>query len=308
MKDDLELVSIIIPCKNEEKYIEKCLDSVMSQSFDKERLEILVIDGMSSDRTRDFVKKYPAKVELLDNPKKIFASAVNIGVRAAKGDIIIILGSHAIYPKNYVEKCVKYLEDYNADNIGGEVEPIPYKNTILSKAIALSLKGFLGRGKRKRKEAAQVDTVFGGCYKKEVFKKIGMFNENLAGSSDIEFNLRLIRTGGKIISAPDIVAYYYPKDNIKDFFFHNIRDGIWATYPLKFTKTPLKLRHYLPLIFVLTLPLSIWLYFPVIIYFSLKIASEEKRLGYLFLMPIVFAARHIGYGLGSVAGLIKLIV
>ena len=124
----------------------------------------------------------------------------------------------------------------------------------------------------------------------------------------MEFNLRLRKASGKILLAPDIVSYYYPKSNLKDFFFHNIEDGIWVIYPLKFVKMLFKLRHYIPLIFVLTLPLSIWLYILVSLFFSAQIAFREKDIRYFFVMPAVFATRHIGYGLGSVWGLIKLII
>ena len=108
--------------------------------------------------------------------------------------------------------------------------------------------------------------------------------------------------------APDIVSYYYPKSNLKDFFLHNFEDGVWVIYPLKFVKTPLQLRHYLPLIFVLTLPLSILPYILVSLFFSLKIAIKEKNSRLFFVMPLAFTTRHIGYGLGSVWGLIKLII
>ncbi len=123
----------------------------------------------------------------------------------------------------------------------------------------------------------------------------------------MEFNLRLKKAGGKILLVPDIVSYYYPKSNLKDFFLHNIKDGIWSIFPLKFIKTPFKIRHYIPLIFVLTLPLSIWPYIILSIYFSLKIAFRDKDWRYFFVMPLVFGIRHIGYGLGSLFGLLKLI-
>jgi GT2 family glycosyltransferase len=124
----------------------------------------------------------------------------------------------------------------------------------------------------------------------------------------MEFNLRLKKAGGKILLAPDIVSYYYPSPNLKYFFIHNFEDGIWAIYPLKFIKMSFSLRHYIPLIFVLTLPVSIWFYIPVVFYFSSRIALKEKDIRYFFIMPIVFSVRHLGYGFGSVWGLIKLIL
>ncbi len=331
-RDNCLLVSIIIPCRNEEKFIGKCLDSIILQNYPKEKLEVLVIDGISEDKTREIIKNYSQKysfVKFLDNPKKFIPSALNIGIKNSKGEVIIRMDSHAVYDKNYVLKCLEYLEKYKADNVGGGIKTIPFKNTIIAKSIALSLSHPFGVGGSRfrmgSKKIRIVDTVFGGCYKKEIFKKIGLFNENFTGGSeDMELNLRLKRAGGKIILAPDIVSYYYPKSNFKDFFLHNLRDGIWAIYPLKFVRMPLRLRHYIPIIFVLSLFVSLILglffffakvlfilifgsYLLLNLFFSLEI-SFKKGLKYFFVLPIVFASRHIGYGLGSVWGLIKLII
>jgi len=326
-----DLVSIIIPCYNEEKFIGKCLDSVIIQDFPKDKLEVLVIDGMSNDKTRGILKKYQEKysfIKVLDNPKKNTPSALNIGVKSARGDVIARMDSHAAYQKDYISKSLKYLEDYKADNVGGIIKTLPAKRTLIAEAIAISLGYFFGAGSSYFRIGTDkpkwVDTVFGGCYKKEVFKKVGFFNENLVRSQDIEFNLRLKKAGGKILLAPDIISYYYPKSNFQDFFLHNIQDGIWTIYPLKFVKMPFKLRHYIPLFFIVglffSLALSIFFVFGKVLFvlifgsylfldlfFSLKI-SLKKGLKYFFILPIVFFSRHIGYGVGSVLGFIKLLM
>jgi len=329
--NNLPFVSIIIPCHNEEKYIRKCLDSVVSNDYPRNNIEVLVVDGLSEDKTREIIKSYQTKypfIKILDNPKKFTSFAWNIGIKNAKGEVVVLMGAHTTYLKDYISKSVKYLKEYRADNVGGVLKTVPVENNILARAIAISLSHFFGAGgsyfRIGSKKPKSVDTVFGGCYKKEVFKKIGFFNENLLRSQDMEFNLRLKRAGGKILLAPDIVSYYYPKENLKDFFIHNFKDGIWAIYPLKFVKTPLRLRHYIPLIFVLSLlgtgllgiffPIFFWififflsLYFLSTLYSSAEITLKEKNILFLLLMPIVFANRHIGYGLGSMWGIIKLI-
>lgn len=308
-------VSIVIPCCNEENFISKCLESIIEQDYPKEKLEVLVVDGMSEDKTREILKEYSEKysfIKLLDNPKKFTNFAFNIGIKEAEGEIIALMGAHAGYEKDYVSKCVKYLKEYDADNVGGVIKTLPAENNLIAKAISICLSHFFGAGgsyfRLGLKKPKEVDTVFGGCYKKEVFEKIGYFNENLLRSQDLEFNLRLERAGGKILLVPDIVAYYYPQNNFKDFFWHNFNDGVWAIYPLKFVKFPFKLRHYLPLIFILTLPLSIWPYILLSLIFSFQIAIREKDLRYFFLIPIAFFCRHFGYGLGSIFGLMKLIL
>lgn len=309
-------VSIIIPCRDEEKFVSQCLASIIANDYPKDKLEVLVIDGMSEDGTRkiieEYIRQYPY-IKLLENPQKYTPFALNIGIKQAKGEIIMRMDAHAIYEKDYISKCLRYLDEYKADNVGGIWITVPRDNTFIGKAIALVLSHPFGAGNAYyrigySKEPRWVDTVPFGCYRKEIFKKIGFYNENLVRSQDMEFNLRLKKSGGKILLVPDIVSYYYPKSNLKDFFLHNFEDGVWVIYPLKFVKTPLQLRHYLPLIFVLTLPLSIWLYILVSLFFSAQIAFREKDIRYFFVMPAVFATRHIGYGLGSVWGLIKLII
>ncbi len=328
-KNNLPLVSIVVPCRNEEKFIEKCLESILNQDYPKKKLEILIVDGMSDDRTRNIIENYKLKIEnlkLLDNPKKITPCAFNIGIKQAKGEIIIIMAAHSSYEKDYISKCVKYLNEYDADNVGGVIKTLSAKNRIIAKAITISLSHIFGTGgsyfRMGVKEPRWVDTVFGGCYRREIFDKIGFFDERLVRNQDLEFNLRLRKAGGKILLVPDIVSYYYPKSNLKDFFKHNFKDGFWVTYPLKFGLKTFSWRHLMPLFFVsgligsgiLGFFLSIFfglfffiigLYLLVNIYFSVKITIKEKNLGYLFLTPITFVTRHVPYGLGSIWGLIK---
>ena len=329
--ENLPLVSVIIPCRNEAKFIANCLESILKQSYPKDKMEILVIDGMSGDKTREIVKKYSEKypfIKLLENPNKFTPFALNIAIKKTKGEIIIRMDAHSTYKKDYISTCIKYLNEYDADNIGGIWKILPGEKTLVAKSIAFASSSIFGAGdayyrRGYDKGIKEVDTVFGGCYRKEIFKKIGLFNENLVRSQDIEFNLRLKKAGGKILLVPDIIAYYYPKSNFKEFFVHNFKDGIWAIYPLKFVKIPLCLRHYIPFIFILSLlgtgllgiffPIFFWLflfifgsYFLVANYFSVKISTKEKDIRFLFLMPVAFACRHIGYGLGSIWGLIKI--
>jgi len=325
------LVTIIIPCRNEEESISECLDSIIAQGYPKEKLEVLVVDGRSEDRTREIVggyaKKYPF-VLILDNEKKYTPFALNIGVKAAKGDYIIRMDAHARYKEDYVSKCVESILRYGADNVGGVTAVVPKNDTLMAKAIALSLASPFGGGGVPYKGSAppapvEVDTVFCGSYKKEIFSRVGFFNENLTRSQDIEFNLRLKKSGAKIMLCPGIESYYYPKSNLKDFLVHNFHDGVWAVYPMKFIRMPLKPRHYVPLAFVLSLAILavaafFWqpfvimlaamliLYLATSLFFSVKVAIKAKDLRYILVLPAVFAARHFGYGFGSVWGLAKL--
>ena len=328
--NDFPNVSIIVPCRNEEKFISKCLDSIIANDYSKERLEVLVVDGMSEDGTKEIVRGYTKQhpfIKVLDNPKKITPCAFNIGIKHSKAKVIMIMGSHATYENDYISKCVKYLDEYKADNVGGIWKILPREKTLVAKSIAFASSSIFGAGNAYYRRGYSrglrwVDTVFGGCYKKEVFKKIGLFNENLIRNQDLEFNLRLKKAGGKILLVPDIVTCYYPNSNLKDFFNHNFKDGFWVIYPLKFKIKAFSWRHLIPLIFVSGLlgtvisgiffPFFFWIFLIIIelyllvnIYFSAKITIKKKDFRYLFLMPIAFACRHIGYGLGSIKGLIK---
>ncbi len=329
--DEKPYVSIVIPCRNEEKFIGKCIDSVIVNDYPKDRLEALVVDGMSEDETREIVARYGERypfIRLLDNPKKITPCAFNMGIKHAKGDIIMIMSAHAAYEKDYISKCVRYLKEYNADNVGGAMITLPTDNTFIGRAVVNVLSHPFGVGgsvfRTGSKGPKWVDTVFGGCYKKEVFGKMGLFNENLESTQDMEFNLRLKRAGGKILLVPEIVSHYYTRSSFKAFCKNNFRNGVWAIYPLKFVRVPLAWRHYIPLVFVLSLmgsialsflfPIFLWLlffiagsYFLANFYFSCKIAFCKRDFRYLFIMLVVFAAFHIGYGLGSIWGAIKLL-
>ena len=327
------LVSVIMPCRNEEKFIGKCLDSIVAQDYPKDKLEILIGDGMSEDKTKRVIENYMGRysfIKLFDNPKKIAPVAQNIGIKNAKGKIIIIMDVHTVYKSDYISKCIKYLKEYEVDNVGGIWKIMPSEKTLINKAIALVSSSFFGAGNAYyrmgySKGPKFVDTVFLGCYKKETFEKIGLYNENLARSYDMEFNSRLRKAGGKILLVPDIIAYYYPTSTLKEFFKHNFTDGIWAFYPLKFKVPLFKLRHLLPFFFILTLLVSgfisiffkpfffaflfiLELYLITSFFFSISIAIREKNLGLSFFLPLAFACRHFGYGLGSLVGLIKLVL
>jgi len=329
----MKLISIIIPCRNEKEFICKCLDSVIANDYPKESLEILVVDGMSEDRTREILKDYAEKysfIKVLDNPKRITPCALNIGIKNAQGEIIMRMDAHTTYEKNYVSKCIKYLKEYNADNVGGIWKIVPRQDTLVGKAITFSLSHPFGIGnayyRYVSKDLRWVDTVPFFCYKKEVFDKIGLFNESLVGSQDMEFNMRLKRAGLKTLLVPEIISYYYARSEFKSFCKHNFHNGIWAILPFRYTKImPVSLRHLVPLIFVLSLIgtgiLSffflpfLWLFLFVIglysltnIYFSLKIALRKKNIKYLFIMPILFLSLHLGYGLGSICGVTKLLL
>ena len=326
-------VSIVIPCLNEEGYIERCLASIFANDIPKDEVEVLVVDGMSKDGTRAIVARYARRfrgVYLLDNPKRITPAALNVGIRRARGEVIMRMDAHATYDPRYISKCVDALEKHGAENAGGTWRIIPRTTTTIGKAIAISLSHRFGIGNAhyrlvNSKEPKWVDTVPFFCYRKEIFSKIGLFNEKLERGQDMEFNLRLKKAGGKTLLVPDIVSYYYARSDIKSFLQHNWVNGVWALLPFAYsTVMPISWRHLIPLVFVISLlgSLVLTLVFPFGTYMltgivgayglvnlaaSMQVAIKERDIRCIFVMPVIFAMLHFGYGLGSLWGVIKLI-
>ena len=328
MENNKKIISIVIACRNEEKNIEKCLDSLIQQNYPKENLEIIIADGASTDNTKEIIKKIQFsnpifQIKSLNNHKKIKPFGVNIGIKEAKGDIIIIFDAHSFADKNFIAKNVEYLQKTDADCVGGPIETI--NESLKGKIISLILSSPFGVGGsrfRTSKKEEYVDTVAYGAYKKSVFKKIGLFNEKLIRNHDIEFNSRLIKSGGKIFMTPEIKSYYHCPDSFIRLAKQGFLNGLWNVYTQKIVPGSLKLRHFIPLCFILSLLGGIILsFFTVLgkfllsvivgcyiladIIFSVKIALKSNLI-YLPLLFVGFIILHLSYGLGSFWGILTL--
>lgn len=323
-------VTIIIPCFNEKKYIANCLDSIISGDYPLTSLEILVVDGMSTDGTQILLNEYAQKysiIQVINNPEKIKPRALNIGIQAAKGEIIIRMDAHALYEPDYVSKSVRYLNEYKADNVGGIRKTLPSASTIIAKAIAYSISHPFAVGNATYRTGSNkmkwVDTVFGGCYRKQIFKEIGLFNEALIRGQDREFNVRLQRAGGKILLAPDIVCHYIARGDLHNFLEWIYIGGLTPFYISRITRQIIfSWRNLVPLAFVLSLslisiialfsPLFIWFLLGITAFYascclvvSIPIALRERNPLFLLVMPFIFATTHALYGIGSIAGMVK---
>ena len=323
-------VSIIIPCRNEEKYISRCLDSLIGNSYPKDLMEVFIIDGMSNDHTRKIVKRFIEKhsfVKLIDNYKKIVPVSLNIGIKKAKGELIIRIDVHSTYPSDYIEKLVLWNRKTEADNVGGICITKPGANTVIGQVISYVLFHPFGVGNSYfrigSKEPKYVDTVPFGCYRKEIFKKVGLFNEKLVRNQDLEFNLRLRKCGGRILLVPEILSYYYARSSLRALAKNNFSNGYWVIYSTKFAKMPFSARHLIPFFFVflicgsliLSFAFRIFFYLFVLIFsaysivnifFSFEI-SFEKGIKYFIPAILSFATLHFSYGFGSMKGLVKLL-
>lgn len=216
------LVSVIVPCRNEEAYIAECLNSIRANDYAAERFEVLVVDGVSDDGTRNVLEQYARRwpcMRLLDNPARTTPAAFNIGIQQCRGEIVMIMGAHCRYPKNYISALVRWLERSGADNVGGTCRTLPGSETSIARAIALALSHPFGVGNSHFRigtsRARWVDTVPFGCYRRDVFERIGLFDEDLVRNQDDEHNLRLLKAGGRILLVPDVVSEYYARDSLR---------------------------------------------------------------------------------------------
>jgi glycosyltransferase involved in cell wall biosynthesis len=329
---EVPFVSLLVACRNEEKYISKCLDSILASDYPKERMEILVIDGMSVDRTRQIVmgyaKRHPA-IRLLDNPKTYFPSAMNVGIQNARGDVVVITSAHSLCDSKYVSACVRYQEESGAENVGGVLRIQRGAETAMGRAIALALGSKFGSGNARVKtgvdEPTWADTAAFGCYRRELFGEIGLFDERLLSSADLDFNGRILAAGGRILLVPEIVVKYFADATLGAFWKHNFADGVWISYVMKFGKKAWSWRHWVPAAFVVSLLATfalsavnrwfLWLglgiaglYAVVNVAVSLQIAVREREARYAFLLPVVFAVRHFVHGMGTLFGLVLVVL
>lgn len=325
------LVSVICPTYNEEKYIANCIESMLLQDYPKNNLEIFFADGMSSDNTCGIIKDYSSRhdyIHLINNPRRIVPPALNSAIKASHGDIIIRIDAHAFYPSNYISALVKALKDFDADNVGAVWKTDVLHKTPKARAIKEVLTHPLGVGnaifRTGIKEAKEVDTVPFGCWRREVFDKYGYFDERLTRNQDIEFNKRIIRNGGRIVLVPTTYAVYYARETYSKLARNNYANGKWNILTVWFTGQfdSLSIRHFVPLTFVLSLLLPLFfalLWLPIIyvaaaslISYLLVITTISSRLACKkklnpFRLITTFFVLHLSYGWGSLSGILTLL-
>jgi len=326
MVSGTKFISVVIPCREERKYIAQALESILSNDYPQDRLEVLVVDGMSTDGTRDIVAEFGRThpfIKLLDNPRKITPAALNIGISQAQGDTIVIMHCHSRYPSDYISTLVAWQEKSGAENVGGVWSTLPGSDTPMARAIALGMSHPFGVGnvyfRIGASEPRWVDSVPFGCYRREVFEKIGLFDEDHVRTEDDEFNFRLLQNGGRILMVPDVVVQYYARETLPKLWRTYYQYGYFKALVARKLGV-LRLRHIIPSLLVLTLGASFLLswWFPVLgsvglwvllvycladIIFAL-VAGLGQGLAVTACLPLVFPTLHFGYGIGFLKGLV----
>ncbi|HEU4719049.1 MAG TPA: glycosyltransferase family 2 protein [Bacteroidia bacterium] len=320
-------VSVVIPCRNEKKYIGKCITSVLQSDFPYGEFEILVCDGKSDDGTADIIRGLSAQhpnVIYVENREQVTPYALNYGAKKARGEVVIILGAHAEVDKNYLKLCYEFLRDEKELGcVGGLLDNV-FEDEI-SEAIAGAMSSRFGVGNahfRTGTAEGYVDTVAFGAYKREVFEKVGYFDEELVRNQDDEFNYRVTKAGYRIRLSKDIRAKYYVRAGFRKLFRQYYQYGYWKVYVNKKHKAVTTMRQLVPPAFVAFLIggalLSALLPFAWMIYAGLlalyllgsfvsAIPVAKNPAGY-FRTVISFWILHVSYGAGYLEGIFHFIV
>lgn len=318
-------VSFVMPVRNEEEYIRASLQSLVEQDYPAGECEIIVVDGRSSDRTREIMEeigKGNPLVRCLDNPAGIVPTGMNIGIRAARGEVIIRADGHNVYRQDYAVNCVKWLEQTGADNVGGPLITVAADESFSARLVAAVLSSPFGVGNAKFRtshEEGFVDTVPFGAFRRKIFDRVGMYNEKLVRNQDVDLNARIRKAGGKIYLTPALTTSYHPVKNFQGLLKYVFKTNLWHFFSLRENRGSLGARHLAPAVFLILLLLLLPASFASVsarafliammsaylvtgFYFSLR----SKIKGYwdvALVQPFATFCFHIAYGVGTLFGL-----
>jgi cellulose synthase/poly-beta-1,6-N-acetylglucosamine synthase-like glycosyltransferase len=299
---------------------------VLAQDYPADLLQVLVVDGMSDDGTRDVVTKMLAcssNARLLDNPRQIMPAAFNIGLAEARGSVIVLIGGHTVVEPDYVSQCIRILEETGADCVGGSIRTA--STTATAQAIAEAMSSPFGVGDARFRtthdRSMWVDTLAFGAYRRQVFARVGLFDEELVRDQDDEFNYRLRAAGGRIWLDPRIRSIKYARSSLRSLWRQYYQYGFWKVRVFQKVPGSARIRHCVPPLFALYVlgGLLATLLFPglrlaylagLLVYLVANLAVSIRiatRAGWrhLLRLPIAFAILHLSYGLGFWVGIVR---
>jgi len=318
-------VSVIMPVLNEERFIAGSLEAVLKQDYPA--FEIIVADGMSTDRTREIIQSVQAQhsnLRLIDNPKRIVPAGLNQALKCARGEIIVRADGHSELPKDYVRRVVELREQTGADNAGGVLMPVG--TNYISKGIAAAYHSPIGIGGAQRGHAhaemvREVDAVHGGCWRRERLLEVGMFDEEMVRNQDDELSFRLRKASGRIIQSTAIRVKYSVRDSFRKLFMQFAQYGYWKVRVIEKHPRQASFRHFVPAAFLLTLlalavtapflRIALWAFVALVAgYLSAMtvIGLYEAARSKLSLWPGITLAlliMQVGYGAGFVVGWLR---
>lgn len=319
------LVSVVVPIRNEADHISACLESLINQSFPSEKYEVIAVDGNSSDATASIIRqvqKVSSNLQLVENPAGITPIGMNLGIRCARGAIIVIASAHATYPRDFIETSVKQLDMRGADVVGGPLVTVAADTSFGARLVAAVLSNPFGVGNsnfRTSREEGFVDTVPFGAFRKEIFDRVGMYNEKLVRNQDNDLNARIRKAGGKIYLTPALTTHYHPVKSFSGLLKYAFKTSKWHIFTLRENRQSMGLRHLAPAMFLglllLVLPVSFvrtWAldfligvlctYILTGLYFSMR-SEAEGSWDVALVQPLATFCFHIAYGAGTLFGL-----
>lgn len=314
-------ISVIVPCYNEQSTIQLLLQALDRQTYPQDAFEVLIADGMSSDRTRqvigEFQQSHPdLELKIVDNPARIIPAALNRALEAARGEYIVRLDAHAIPRPDYLERCVRALKAGRGANVGGRWEIRPGGPGWAAQAIAAAAAHPLGAGDARYRygsQAGEVDTVPFGAYRRDLVQCIGFYDETLLTNEDYEFNVRILQSGGKIWFDPDIRSVYFARPTFARLVRQYWRYGYWKLRMLIRYPQTLRWRQAVPPMFVAGLLVgllaSLWLpflliplaavlciYLVVLVAAGVQSAVRQRESGLAVGMPLAIFLMHFTWG------------
>ena len=325
MLDRSEMVSVVIPCYNEERFIGRALGQLAVQ-FAPHRYEIVVVDGNSTDNTRSIIREFQDRhpeltVSVIDNPARNIPTALNLGINAARGSIIARMDAHAVPCDGYIRRCVEVLgSPTNAGAVGMPCVVIPGSGTEMARAIATAVSHPFGIGDAKYRlvsggaQQELVDTVAFACFRKSLWSELGGFNESLLTNEDYEFNYRIRQSGRPVILDRGGYCEYFARTTLRALAAQYWRYGGWKAQMIRLRPQSIKLRHAVAPLFVLSLIglgiaglvweparwvllLEVSLYLIAAVVAGYHAKKADRRIVQVLLMPIVFATIHLTWGL-----------
>jgi cellulose synthase/poly-beta-1,6-N-acetylglucosamine synthase-like glycosyltransferase len=320
-------VTLIMPIRNEAAFIARSLGAVLAQDYPHDRMEVLIADGMSTDETRDVIANltaaYPAiRVTVLDNPGKIVPTGMNAALARAQGDIIVRVDGHTIVAPDYVRECIAALARSGASNVGGRMDPVSEGSFGEATSLATSSRFGVGGARFHYSDREEsVDTVYMGAWPRNVFHRVGLFDEELVRNQDDELNYRLRSRGGKILLSPRIKSRYYNRSTNHDLWRQYLQYGYWKVRVMQKHPPQMRPRQFVPPLFVSTLVISSlaapffaigkWMFLSVAgSYLIANLAASitiagKKSWRLLPLLPVTFVILHVAYGFGFLIGMVK---
>jgi succinoglycan biosynthesis protein ExoA len=323
--DAATFVSVVMPVRNEARFIERSLRSVLMQDYPNDRFEVIVADGMSTDGTREIIKQIGdhRNVRVIDNPQQVAATGLNRAIREAKGEVVIRVDGHCEIASDYLRRCVTLLEKGSVECVGGPVETIG--ETYVSRVIAGAMSSNFGVGGAAFRVGTNakkfVDTVAFPAYRRDTLRSIGDFDEELVRNQDDEYNYRLRKLGGRILLSPEIHSLYYSRANLRSLATQYFQYGFWKVRVMQKHPRQMRARQFVPAMFILgllalaltsALVTSGWIalvgyiagYFLANLIASILVARRSQWTA-VALLPVTFLTMHFAYGLGFIVGLIK---